>query len=801
MKIKHLLFTAFLSPLFCFSQTPVTKTLISTSSNIYSTLVVEQTCLHVNPDLNTLIFTHRANPSGGLSTSSGHIVVSRSLNGGATWQPMVITSGTNENRYPSGVIYNPTGNTNPANAYAVAVGPTAVGSAWTQNYFASGRLDSTLFNSTYENSTNGYLVRNGLQTYGTRFHVACSEVLNETYINTHIYNGIWNPTLNKVDWSKVTFYHPFRKVGNTTYNYLTHMAWAPDGSVGYIYFIGIDSIYNTMMYPVVYKSLNNGQTWTQLPFFNFATLPSLTSYIWPPTTGAIKPYFLTSSDAVVDSAGQLHITGLIVGAYSNHPDSAIYMYSGEPGKIFNIYTTPTGGWGAMLIDSLKTKPYQDIYLANIIIDCRIQSTRNAQGTKIFSVWADTDPLYSTENEFPDIIGCGWNITANNTLTPVKNFTKNTTFDGSNYFHFVSPVILESGTTYKIPVTTTDPGQTDLLPATHKYVSGIEFTAADFIPYSISPMGSVTMCNGETVVLSTNHIPGNTYQWKKDGVNITGATGSSYNATQSGTYVLVTNNTNTSNAVVVTVNPAPLTVVTPAGPIYLCPWDSVTLQCYTDTSLSYQWMNNNSIIPGATNPDIIVKTNGSYTVKVTNSFLCEAMSNPVIVAVLDGPVQPVINGPDTAPHSLSHTYSIIPQTGAAYLWNVNNGTITGGANTHLVTVIWDNTIQGSIMVDVIKSGCHLYDTMEVVIGNPGITEYGQDKIHIFPNPVSGLLFLNGKEEIGVVTLSTLDGRIVYRGRYNGSIDCSGLPAGVYILTMEEVNAECSGVELKVNVIKF
>ena len=43
--------------------------------------------------------------------------------------------------------------------------------------------------------------------------------------------------------------------------------------------------------------------------------------------------------------------------------------------------------------------------------------------------------------------------------------------------------------------------------------------------------------GGNVILNAATAPGNTYQWKKDGVNIMGAISESYTATVSGTYTI------------------------------------------------------------------------------------------------------------------------------------------------------------------------------------------------------------------------------------------------------------------------
>ncbi len=59
--------------------------------------------------------------------------------------------------------------------------------------------------------------------------------------------------------------------------------------------------------------------------------------------------------------------------------------------------------------------------------------------------------------------------------------------------------------------------------------------------SISASGPTTFCSGGSVSLSKGSGTFDSYQWQKNGLNITGATNSSYNATASGSYSLVVTN--------------------------------------------------------------------------------------------------------------------------------------------------------------------------------------------------------------------------------------------------------------------
>ncbi len=75
---------------------------------------------------------------------------------------------------------------------------------------------------------------------------------------------------------------------------------------------------------------------------------------------------------------------------------------------------------------------------------------------------------------------------------------------------------------------------------------------------ISPFFNRTVCAGDTVNFSTDNIPGNTFQWYKDGQPINGAIGVTYNATASGKYsVEVVSNATTYHSDSVTLTYVPL----------------------------------------------------------------------------------------------------------------------------------------------------------------------------------------------------------------------------------------------------
>ncbi|MEN9331358.1 MAG: hypothetical protein RI952_1760 [Bacteroidota bacterium] len=139
--------------------------------------------------------------------------------------------------------------------------------------------------------------------------------------------------------------------------------------------------------------------------------------------------------------------------------------------------------------------------------------------------------------------------------------------------------------------------------------------------AITPDGPTTFCAGNYVNL-TSDVVGGTYQWKKNGVNITtNGTSRTYKATATGSYTCVAtcNGTAlTSNAITVTSKTNAAATVTASGATSFCLGDSVTLNCTNlGSNYSVQWYRTNISMENATNYSIVVKQPGTYKVVTKN----------------------------------------------------------------------------------------------------------------------------------------------------------------------------------------
>jgi hypothetical protein len=210
----------------------------------------------------------------------------------------------------------------------------------------------------------------------------------------------------------------------------------------------------------------------------------------------------------------------------------------------------------------------------------------------------------------------------------------------------------------------------------------EIIITQFTP-SISASGSTTLCSGGTVSLAANTGTGITYQWRKDGVNISGATSQTYNATSTGVYTcLITNScgSNISNAITVSIGSAPTAAITSAGGnTLLCnPAATIVLSANSGTGFTYQWKKDGTNISGATSINYTANTIGTYTCVVTNS--CgNVTSNSIVITQGSIPVASIStpgNNTLICPGSGGVLMTASAGTGYTYVWRKDGVNIIG-----------------------------------------------------------------------------------------------------------------------------
>jgi len=242
-------------------------------------------------------------------------------------------------------------------------------------------------------------------------------------------------------------------------------------------------------------------------------------------------------------------------------------------------------------------------------------------------------------------------------------------------------------------------------------SPVGCTTTDQVLVTVQPLPVVSIanqtitsfCNGGSVVLTSTPAAQN-YAWSQGATAVGSA--ASYTATTSGNYSLVVTNfyplsgiscsSVPSNAITVTANPVPNTLITASGPTTVCQGGSVTLTASASNStgaLTYLWSN------GATTPSITTAASGSYTVTITNVFGCSAQSTATTVNILPLPVATITPAGSTT-FCAGGSVSLAASAGTSYVWT-NSSATTGTINA---------TLPGSYAVTVTSAnGCSATST--------------------------------------------------------------------------------------------
>lgn len=191
---------------------------------------------------------------------------------------------------------------------------------------------------------------------------------------------------------------------------------------------------------------------------------------------------------------------------------------------------------------------------------------------------------------------------------------------------------------------------------------------------------VTICNGQTIKLEAIPNAGATFQWKKDGADLAGQTGTTLDITTVGNYTLVANSETgacvketaglnvTANTSSVTTNPV-ITGAT-AGVITVCP--NTTLQLATSSAEpTYSWTGPNGFTSSLQNPSIANISNaqaGIYTLQLING-VCKSNEATVRVDIASLESFTVVS---TIPSNIlcgggSLTLATASQSGNQYQW--------------------------------------------------------------------------------------------------------------------------------------
>ncbi|MFN0274718.1 MAG: PKD domain-containing protein [Chitinophagales bacterium] len=529
------------------------------AGNILTAIV--ESCNQVSyvPEINSVTFTHRQ--TSGIPGGSGGVDFDYSTDGGATWtNNNHVTPDFNDgtysgvvsgNRYPNGTLYNPPGNTDPANAFNVFLGvahdPVSGLAAWGWQFQGAASFDLSHLEEAYiqwEGTSEEY-IPGGLNTTSTGGVYGISPNINNTndvandfinFTDIRLVGAVWSDITSSFIWGYqswapdvYTYVDPADGSTQTYAGFDWNIAFGPDGMTGYAVLIGAeagdgaDIVYPR---PIVYKTTDGGASWSTLPAYNFYENLDLQEVILTTPTGEAVPY-MSAIDITVDSDNRLHVFSETYSKSTsdNVADSLFFISGFDDGAggflqytcMLHMTTTDGTDWTVHNMDNFIESTYVLPGTSLIAYNFRPQMGRNADGSKVFMSWSRSDTTLTLTNDIPDVWAAGYDI-ASGEYTPNKNLTSGTELEYTALYPSMSPLVIEDGDDfdYELPIAICKLGTNTESVTDFFYMKGVGFNESEFGGVA-APVADFTFSISTCIVVFSNSSSGEitSYSWDFD----------------------------------------------------------------------------------------------------------------------------------------------------------------------------------------------------------------------------------------------------------------------------------------------
>jgi hypothetical protein len=191
-------------------------------------------------------------------------------------------------------------------------------------------------------------------------------------------------------------------------------------------------------------------------------------------------------------------------------------------------------------------------------------------------------------------------------------------------------------------------------------------------------------------------------------------------------------------------------------------------------------------------EVAQKLNGSlkaglYIISVIDENYCTAIDSIVLVDPAKITIGEIV-GNNTVKEFLPYTYSVADQENFIFQWIVEGGNVISGQGTNGVEVQWGSSEKGVVkLVAESDLGCYSNTVkMDVSISSTGLTEYEENVVSVYPNPVNDILTITfknrGQYKVGA---TSVNGQVLYNKKINAlhcHIDLSSFQKGIYFITI-------------------
>lgn len=293
--------------------------------------------------------------------------------------------------------------------------------------------------------------------------------------------------------------------------------------------------------------------------------------------------------------------------------------------------------------------------------------------------------------------------------------------------------------------------------------------------AVSVAGGTDICNGDESVMTAATGAGYTYQWIKGSTDMPGEVYNPFRAKTAGSYSVRIKDAkgcmSTSTPIAVTVKFVAPFYIHPYGNTYFCDGDTTLLATQSGFS-SYQWYQDGTYIPGATDTAVKVTKGGKYSVRVEDpTNHCFAKSAGFTILVIPGPGTPTIKQVGSR---LSTDV-----TGVSYQWYKDGVAIKGALDSFIIITapaLYSVTVTN-------EAACSRSAELDLRTTSIAAADAGDYEIRLYPNPTSDKLIIDAPRGL-TISLVDLQGRLLTSGKDLKEIDMSSYVPGVYLVRFSD-----------------
>jgi len=313
--------------------------------------------------------------------------------------------------------------------------------------------------------------------------------------------------------------------------------------------------------------------------------------------------------------------------------------------------TSNGGCPSFPKITCSNGPNGDMYMnyMDYVYDACMIMFSSGQATRMNASLSITRPSLLTSQgcEAPSVIPvanfevsdtslCKFDAVTFNDLSTNSPTSWQWNFQGGNpsSSNLQNPTVTYNSTgTYNVSLTVTNAAGVDI------EVKSSFVTVSGLPQFSVQTTnGQSQFCAGSSIVIEATPPNANhSYQWRRYGIEINGATAPTFSATKTGNYKVLVTKPNgcskLSSRFIVTKLPYPTLTLTASGPTDICAGDSVTLTATQSPNYSYSWKKYGNVISGASLNSFVVTNSGKYKVVVADNNGCMRASQKVTVNVV------------------------------------------------------------------------------------------------------------------------------------------------------------------------